>query len=110
MEAASPSSSPSSPANREPLGVRISRAHEGFYATVVVVFYTLIALFMDDLRLVVMPPYMDKACEVVAGMILVCGAFLFSFCSSGSFSASHSLQPRSAQQGGYQSRTMPSCL
>eukprot|EP00884_Botryococcus_braunii_P012863 jgi/Botrbrau1/21578/Bobra.174_2s0073.1 len=36
-----------------------------------ITFFTLIALFMDDFRLAVLPPLLDPGCEVFAGAIVV---------------------------------------
>ena len=44
---------------------------EGIRASVVVLFFTFLALFMDDFRLLALPPSLDGTCEVLAFLILV---------------------------------------
>lgn len=50
---------------------RVASHVEGIRASVIVLFFTFLALFMDDFRLLALPPSLDGLCEVLACLILV---------------------------------------
>ncbi len=50
---------------------RASLYLEGLPATIFVSAVTLVALFLEDLRLAVFPPAADVACQVLSGIVLV---------------------------------------
>ena len=44
---------------------------EGIRATIIVLVFTFLALFMDDFRLLVLPPSLDEVCEILSILVLV---------------------------------------
>ena len=50
---------------------RLAYHLEGLPATVLVTAVTFVALFLDDVRLAVLPPSADVACQVLSGIIMV---------------------------------------
>lgn len=50
---------------------RLAARVEGIRASVIILFFTFLALFMDDFRLLALPPAFDTLCEVLACLVLV---------------------------------------